>query len=70
MLPDFFKLKFGKDAKEFKSLEEIYQYVEKKIGGKLKIKRSHSDICSSRGSIIPLKKVDVERKVNAALKKR
>ncbi len=70
MVTDFFEFKFGKNSKEFNTVSEVNSFVEKKIGRKLEVKTLHPDICTSRGSIIPIKQLDADKIFEAAINKK
>lgn len=66
---DIFKRKFGKDPKEFNSVKEINSFVEERIGHKLEVIDIYPDICSSRGSILPVNDMNVDEIFENALNK-
>ena len=70
MAGNIFKHKFGKDPKEFKTIGEVNRFVEKKTGHKLKIKKTHPDVCTSRGSIFPIEQMNANEIFELALKKK
>lgn len=62
-----FKSKFGKDPAEFRSLAEVNDFVEERIGRHLGVKLRHPLLCSARGSIIPKVEVDADKTIDKAL---
>ncbi|NTV47578.1 MAG: hypothetical protein HGB11_13915 [Chlorobiales bacterium] len=65
---EIFEKLMGKSPKSFQTIEEINEFIEKRIGKKLKIKLLYEDISSCRGSILPLKSYDPEKEIDNALK--
>ncbi len=62
---NIFKKKFGVDPNVFKSVNDVDNFLKKKI--ELNIKRVHSGVASTRGSIFPIVKIDANRKFDQAI---
>lgn len=63
---NIFKKIFGIDPIVFKSVSEVDDFLNKKKL-KLTVKRVHSGISSSRGSVFPIVKVNASKKFDQAL---
>lgn len=66
---NIFKLKFGKDARDFGSVEEIDRFVEQETGCALKVRAIQPGISSSRGRIQLIRSMNADRMIDAALNK-
>lgn len=68
MLIDTFEKRFGISSSSFKTTEDVDKFVEEKIGHRLKISSPFLDICSSRGSIFPIKDLNANEIFDKAFK--
>ncbi|MBF0465713.1 MAG: hypothetical protein HQK88_12140 [Nitrospirae bacterium] len=68
MFISYFQQLFGEDPKKFNTVEEIDSFIEKKKGLKLKVEFLYPDIVSVRGSVFPVKEMDVNKIIDNALR--
>ena len=68
MAGQFFQKIFNKDPYEFKSIAEIDGFV-KKNRKELKLMPVDTNLCSSRGSIFFVKKIDAGKRMDKLIKK-
>jgi hypothetical protein len=66
---NIFEQYFGVNPNIFNSVEEIDEFIEKKTGRKLDIGYKHEDIAPARGNIFPLKDLNPDKIIDAAIKK-
>jgi hypothetical protein len=65
-----FEKKYGVNINDFSTIEEIEKFIEKKEGKKLQtVKLDSYGFAHSRGSIFKLKKYNIDRMFNKAIKK-
>ena len=65
-----FEKKYGVDIKDYPTIKEIDNFIEKKEGKKLQIVKLDSyGFAHSRGSIFKFKKYNIERMFDKAIKK-
>lgn len=69
MAGEIFQRIFNKNPKEFKSIAEVDSFVKNKTGHEIKIKSVDTNLCSTRGSIFPVKKVDAGKEIDKKIKK-
>jgi len=67
MNKSLFKRRFGKSPADFNSIEEINVFVEKKLGHNLEAKRLYPNLVSTRGCILPIKKISADEVIDNAL---
>ena len=69
MAGEIFQHIFNKDPNEFKSIAEVGSFVKNKTGHEIKIEQIDTNLCSSRGSIFPIKKTDAGETMDKVIKK-
>jgi hypothetical protein len=62
-----FKSKFGKDSSEFRSLEEVNDFVEERLGSPLRVTLRHTLLCSIRGLVFRHTEVSADKTIDKAL---
>ncbi len=67
MAISLFKSKFGKDPAEFRSLEEVNDFVEERTGRPLRVTLRHSLLCSVRDLVFRHAEVSADKTIDAAL---
>lgn len=68
MKQSIFKRRFGKNPADFSTIEEVNDFVEKKIGHQLDTKPLYPKLVSTRGCILPIKNVSADEVIDNALK--
>ena len=63
------KEKFGRSSNDFKSVEEIDNYISEKFGKELPIKVMRGDLVSSRGCIMPIEESNAGELFDKVMKK-
>jgi hypothetical protein len=63
-----FEDKYGTDIKKYNTTEQVDAFIESKIGRKLNVKRVETDVFTWRGSILPIKRRDINKKLDALLR--
>ena len=64
-----FEDKYGTDIKKYNTTEQVDAFIESKIGRKLNVKRVETNVVTRRGSILPIKRHDIDKKLDALLRK-
>lgn len=64
-----FEKKYSTDIKKYNTTEQVDSFIEDKLGRKLKVKRVDTNVVSLRGSILPLKRFDINKKFDALLRR-
>ena len=63
-----FEDKYGTDINMYNTTEQVDAFIESKIGRKLNVKRVETDVVTRRGSILPTKRRDINKKLDALLR--
>lgn len=69
MAGEIFKKVFNKEAASFHSIGAVNDFVDEATGQKLSVKIAPTNLCSSRGSIFKIKKIDADKAFLGVLKK-
>lgn len=68
MPKEIFQALMGQSSRNFSTVKDVDEYVEKQLGHKLKVKPYATTLCSSRGCVHPIHEREVERILEDALK--
>lgn len=63
-----FEDKYGTDIKKYNTTEQVDSFIESKISRKLNVKRVETNVVTRRESILPIKRSDINEKLDALLK--
>jgi len=64
-----FEKKYGTDIKKYNTTEQVDSFIEGKLGRKLNVKRVETNVVSRRGSILPVKRFDINKRLDALLRR-
>lgn len=64
-----FEKKYDTDIKKYNTTEQVDSFIEGKLGKKLSVKRVETNVVSLRGSIFPLKRLDINKRFDALLRR-
>lgn len=62
-----FEKKYGADIKKFSTTEQVDEFIEVKLGRKLKVKVHEGNVVTRRGSIFPFKSYEIDKKLDKIL---
>ena len=62
-----FEKKYGADIKKFSTTEQVDEFIEGKLGRKLKVKNHEGNVVTRRGSIFPFKNYEIDKKLDKIL---
>ena len=62
-----FEKKYGADIKKFSTTEQVDEFIESKLGRKLKVKTHEGNVVTRRGSIFPFKNYEIDKKLDKIL---
>ena len=60
---------YGTDIKKYNTTAQIDTFIESKLGRTLNVKRVETNVVARRGSILPTKRYDINKKLDAVLGK-
>lgn len=63
-----FEDKYGTDITKYNTTEQVDAFIESKLGRKLNVKRVETNVVTRRGSILPIKRRDINEKLDALLR--
>jgi hypothetical protein len=63
-----FEKKYGTDIKKYNTTEQVDSFIEDRLDRKLNVKRVETNVVARRGSILPLNKLDINKKLDALLR--
>jgi len=63
-----FEKKYGVDLRDFRTTEQIDEYMKDKLGRDLEVKRIESGVVTHRGNVFPLRHYDIEKLCDNALR--
>lgn len=63
-----FEKKYSTDIKNYNTTEQVDSFIEDQLGRKLNVKRVDTNIVSRRGSILPLNRFNINKKLDALLR--
>ncbi len=64
-----FEKRYGADIKRFHTTQQVDSFLEGKLGRELGTKRIETNVVTRRGSILPLKRYDINKKLDALLRR-
>ncbi len=63
-----FEKKYGTDIKKYNTTEQVDSFIEDRLGRKLNVKRVETNVVTRRGSILPISRLDINKKLDALLR--
>lgn len=63
-----FEEKYGTDIKKYNTTEQVDSFIEDRLGRKLNVKRIETNVVTRRGSILPISRLDINKKLDALLR--